>query len=98
MRNIVLGLALATTLAAGGAIAAETLAGAVHATGANAAAVPKGSVHRIHSALSSAECTALGGTVSDSTTCASTGKVCTTITYNHVTHQEKTNTACVTTQ
>jgi hypothetical protein len=98
MRNIVFGLAVAMALAAGGAMAAETVAGAAHSAGATAQTVPKGMVHRIHSALSSAECTALGGTVSDSTTCASTGKVCTTITYNHVTHQEKTNTACVTTQ
>jgi hypothetical protein len=54
-----------------------------------------GSGTKVNPALSSKECTQLGGTVSDAALCGGTGKICTTYTVNPVTKLPESHQLCI---
>ena len=99
MANLRLGLAALVVLAAAPAIGGPP-ASTAHPQAASAGAVHKGPIHtgpvRKHTNLSSAECTQLGGTVSDDTSCNGQNKVCTVVTWNSATNRGSTHTLCLT--
>ncbi len=98
MANLLLGLAasivLAAVPAAGGA-SEQAAHPQVASAGVHKAPIRTGPVRK-HTNLSSSECTQLGGTVTNDTSCNGVNKVCTVVTWNSTTNRGSTHSLCLT--